>query len=255
MGDYGEPNAPRVLWAAVILALFAPVIVAQTVPEPIRLGNLTFEASIHTRVEMWNWFPASGENQYVYPASLFRFGIRQNRPRYECFLEFAAPVLLGLPDGSIAPGAHGQLGLGATYFAANGRPQNTVLLFLKQGFITFRRSAGPRVRSLRIGRFEFADGRTLFRRKATLAALKRDRINQRLISSHQVEMMNFRFASSAQHKARCIPFVHIEICRVTASEPERLPDRRQGLPQIIQLRSGPSSESLGEGSAGLANSA
>jgi hypothetical protein len=55
------------------------------------------------------------------------------------------------------------------------------MLFPIQGFLRFKRLFGSRSNSLRIGRFEFADGGETTPQDKTLALIKRDRINQRLI--------------------------------------------------------------------------
>jgi hypothetical protein len=92
-------------------------------------------------------------------------------------------MLFGLPDDAIAPGAQGQLGLGASYFAANDRATNTAMLFAKQAFIEFKR-LGPGARqSLRLGRMEVIDGTETTPKNATAAALKRDRIAHRLLGN------------------------------------------------------------------------
>jgi len=82
-------------------------------------------------------------------------------------VEFALLFVLGLPDNAIAPGSQGQLGFGATYFAANGPSTNAAMFFPKQVFIRFnelgsvtgnpsnlvsRSSLGSRRLRLRIGR-------------------------------------------------------------------------------------------------------
>jgi len=95
----------------------------------------------------------------------------------------AVPFLLGLPDDAIAPGAQGQLGFGASYFAANQRETNVGMAFPKQGFLRFKKLAGVEGQSLRLGRFELIDGAEVAPKESTLAALKRDRIAHRLIGN------------------------------------------------------------------------
>ncbi|HVF11138.1 MAG TPA: alginate export family protein, partial [Abditibacteriaceae bacterium] len=73
----------------------------------------------------------------------------------------------------------GQLGLGASYFAANRRQDGSAIL--KQAFVRFKGFAGDKPSSLRVGRFEFADGTEVVPADATLATLKRDHIAHRLI--------------------------------------------------------------------------
>ena len=97
--------------------------------------------------------------------------------------EFAIPFLLGLPSNAIGPGVQGQLGLGGAYFANSQTGSNTAMLFPKQVYWRWKNIGGVTGQSLRIGRFEFADGAERTPKDATLAALKRDRIAQRLIGT------------------------------------------------------------------------
>ena len=78
------------------------------------------------------------------------------------------------PSGAIAPGAQGQLGMGGTYYAANGSHRNSAMVFPKQAFIRFHHLGGGEAHSIRLGRFEFTDGSEMTPKNATLAALKRD---------------------------------------------------------------------------------
>jgi hypothetical protein len=101
--------------------------------------------------------------------------------KLDWLFELGAPVLVGLPDDAVAPGAQGQLGLGASYYVANHQSRNAAMVFPIQGFLRFKRLFGSGSNSLRIGRFEFADGGETTPKDTTLALIKRDRINQRLI--------------------------------------------------------------------------
>lgn len=91
-------------------------------------------------------------------------------------------MLANLPDDAVAPAPQGQLGLGASYYAANlsRAPLN---LFLKQGFIRVKAFLGDKPSSLRLGRFTFIDGTETIPKEPTLAALKRDRIAHRLVGN------------------------------------------------------------------------
>jgi hypothetical protein len=55
------------------------------------------------------------------------------------------------------------------------------MLFPKQAFIQLKSIGGNTAHRLKLGRFEFADGSELTPKNAALAAIKRDRINMRLI--------------------------------------------------------------------------
>jgi len=146
----------------------------------IKLGKVTVSGSFRTRQEAWDWFqPDSGDPSYLYSGNLFRVTFSQSFESWDWQVELAVPFLLGLPNNAVAPGAQGQLGLGANYFLANDRNRNSAMLFPKQAFLQFKaRGAAHRVK---VGRFEFMDGSELAPKNATLAALKRDRINMRLI--------------------------------------------------------------------------
>jgi hypothetical protein len=151
----------------------------------ISLGGLALaqtgikvQGSIRSRTEVWDWFtPDSGDPTYAFSGNIFRLSISKSHERFDWQVELAAPFLLGLPDNAVGPGAQGQLGLGANYFLANDRSRNAVGLFPKQAFIRYKRGA----RSVRVGRFEYMDGSETTPKSATLAAIKRDRINMRLL--------------------------------------------------------------------------
>jgi hypothetical protein len=150
--------------------------------EPIKIGSITVSGSIRSRVYGWDWFqPDSGDNSYAYTGNILRIGLSQSREGWDWNAEFAVPFLLGLPANPVAPGTQGPLGLGANYLTSNDRQQNTAMIFPKQVYVRFTSLGGNRAHMLKIGRFDFADGSEMTPPNATLAALKRDRINQRLL--------------------------------------------------------------------------
>jgi hypothetical protein len=154
--------------------------VAQDQTPPMQLGKVTFSGTIRERYEAWDWFePATGQNLYGYSGTLMRFALSQNRENFDWNVEFAVPVLLGLPDRAVQPPPQGQLGLGGSYYAANDKQQYTAFIFPKQAFVRFK---GKR-QSLQAGRFEFNDGSEVKPKDPTLAKLKNDRIVQRLIGA------------------------------------------------------------------------
>ncbi len=156
----------------------------QLAPGEHDIGGVIFQANLRSRVELWDWFQGdSGDNRYAFSGNLLRFGFSKSTEAWDWQAEFAVPFLLGLPSNAVAAGTQGQLGLGATYFVANQQNQNTVMIFPKQLFWRWKNLGGVSGQSLRIGRFEFADGSERVPRNATLASLKRDRINQRLIGN------------------------------------------------------------------------
>jgi hypothetical protein len=152
--------------------------------DPIMLGDVQFSGSVRTRVESWDWFnPGSGaQNQYTFPGSILQFGISRSKKNFDWQLQFAAPVLPGLPQNAIAPGAAGQLGMGASYYAANDRNRSAAMAFVRQGYVRWK-FGGEEKQSVRIGRFEFLDGAETTPADRTLLSLKKDRIAQRLLGN------------------------------------------------------------------------
>jgi hypothetical protein len=157
---------------------------AQVPPgKPVELGPLTLSGSLRTRFEAWDWFDGDADGSYGYSGTILRLSLGQQKSTHDWQLELAAPLLLGLPDDAIAPGAQGQLGLGPTYFASNDRHRNSAMVFAKQAFVRFKNLGGNEAHSLRLGRFEFIDGTEVVPKNTTLAALKRDRIGARLLGT------------------------------------------------------------------------
>ena len=120
----------------VLLALAGIGGFAQTA-DPIKIGNVTFNGSLRSRLYAWDWFqPAAGNNEYVYSGNLLRFGFSENRDTWDWNAEFAVPFLLGLPANATGTGPQqGALGLGANYLAANQGNRNTAMIFPKQLYV------------------------------------------------------------------------------------------------------------------------
>lgn len=153
-------------------------------PAPLKLGRVTVTGSIRSRLESWDWFePSSADPNYTYSGTLVRLNFSQAFERWDWQAELAIPILLGLPDSAVAPGTQGALGLGANYFTANDRNRNAAMLFPKIGFVRIKQLFGDSRQSIRLGRFEYADGSETVPKNGTLAALKRDRINMRLVGN------------------------------------------------------------------------
>jgi hypothetical protein len=155
--------------------------VAATAPSAIKIGDYTVTGSLRVRPEYWDWFRTPGfDDSYLYGGALLRVGMGRSRSKLDEQYELAVPFLAGLPDNAIAPAPQGALGLGANYRAANGNGDGSI--FPKQLFLRFKQLGSP-ANSLRVGRFEYIDGSEVTPKNATLAALKRDRINHRLIGN------------------------------------------------------------------------
>lgn len=158
---------------------------ASTAPDPIKIGGVTVTASLRSRLYVWDWFePASGNNLYDYSGNILRIGFSRNLDSWDWNAEFAVPFLLGLPSRATGTGPQqGALGLGANYYSANSGSQNTAMIFPKQIYVRFDGIGGDKHHTLQLGRFEFLDGTEIAPKNAMLAALKRDRISQRLIGN------------------------------------------------------------------------
>ena len=144
---------------------------------------LTPSFSLRTRAESWDWFDAGPEGRYAFLGAIARGGVAWQRPGLGARVELAAPLLLGLPEDAVRPAPQGQLGLGAGYWAANDSAGTDVSLFLKQAVVRVGAAQGKDGHSLRAGRFEFNDGAETAPADPTVAAVKRDRVSQRLLGA------------------------------------------------------------------------
>lgn len=146
------------------------------------LGGSGLSVSVYdrTRVDSWQWFATPPyNNSYGYVESLLRVGVAQRLHRWDWLLELSQPSILTAPDNAISPiAAQGQLGLGASYYAANAN-SNAADAFLKQGYARFDGEES----SLRAGRFEFIDGQETKPANSTTAWLQSHRIAHRLIGN------------------------------------------------------------------------
>jgi hypothetical protein len=162
----------------VLLILTASFCRAQT-PSP---SGFPVSISVYdrTRVDSWQWFAAPPEaNTYGYVESLLRVGVEQSLRRWDWQLELAQPAVLDAPNDAVSPvTAQGQLGLGGTYYASNTNSYPAAA-FLKQGFVRYDGEATH----LRVGRFEFFDGREMQTKNPTIGWLQANRISDRLIGN------------------------------------------------------------------------
>lgn len=148
--------------------------------EQHKLGPLDITVNWRFRTEAWDWFqaPTPAQNAYAFEHSLLRIGLGQKTERFEWFVEGAQDAILDLPTGSVLTGRPGQLGLGGTYFVANGNGQNNANGFVRQAYVAFALRAAAK---LKLGRFTFLDGAEVTPKDKSLAALVSTRIAQRLI--------------------------------------------------------------------------
>ena len=145
-----------------------------------KIGPLDLTVNWRFRTEAWDWFepPTPGQNAYAFEHSLLRIGLGQKSEHFTWFLEGAQDAILDLPTTAVLPGRPGQLGLGGTYFAANGNGQNNANAFVRQAYVALGLPASAK---LKLGRFTFLDGAELTPKDKSLAALVNTRITQRLI--------------------------------------------------------------------------
>jgi hypothetical protein len=163
--------------AVQLLALAAIVV------DGVQAQAPAFAGSVRTRAEAWRWFDASDAGAYTFVGVLARGAASLERSSLGGRIEFAAPLLFGLPDDAVNGAPQGQLGLGATYFAANNNETRAADLFVKQVFVRLGVVASAAGHGLRVGRFEFIDGTEAEPKQPTLASLKRDRVAHRLIGN------------------------------------------------------------------------
>jgi alginate export protein len=144
--------------------------------------RLTLTLSDRARGEFVDWFAPppgtapAGAERYAFFGNQLRLGARLTFPRVQVALELQDTRLANLPDDASLSPPQGNLGPGATYFAnthdtSQGEP------FVKQASLTFR----ERGLAATFGRFEYRDGLETLPGDATLAAVKRTRIAERLI--------------------------------------------------------------------------
>lgn len=144
-----------------------------------KLGPLDVSLNWRVRMEAWDWFqPTTGQNAYAFEHSLLKIGIGQKSEAFEWLVEGAADAIVDLPPSAVQAGRLGQLGLGGTYFAANGGARNNVNGFAKQAYIGFSLPARAKVR---LGRLTFFDGAEAQPKDKSLATLVNTRVAQRLI--------------------------------------------------------------------------
>ncbi|HJQ32040.1 MAG TPA: alginate export family protein [Pyrinomonadaceae bacterium] len=160
----------------------SPTPAAPKAPKQLKLGRVNVNGSLRLRAESYGWFEAPGyEDSYTFGAAQLRLALGQQLEKFDWLVEGQFTGLFNLPSRAVAPAPRGQLGLGASYFAANGSQDASAVL--KQAYVKAKGVFGDRASSLKAGRFEFVEGAETAPKDATLAALKRERIAQRLIGN------------------------------------------------------------------------
>lgn len=185
---FARLGRPMLVLAAVVLvpsrragAQSAPPAVAPASPSTPGtilpwLGGARLTTTLRSRAESWRWFDEGPAGRYAFGAFLPRLTLSLERPTLAWRVEGIAPTFVDLPDDAVRGAPLGQLGLGASYAAANGNHPTLASVVLRQAWIEARSPAA----AVRIGRFEFADGGERSVRSPALATLKAARIGQRL---------------------------------------------------------------------------
>ena len=150
---------------------------------PIKIGDAVVSSSFRSRAYSWDWFGDAPGGDYTYSGSLLRFGLAETKPKLDWQVEFSVPALVNMPTAAVMAAPFGQLGLGGSYSAANSGATNSSSIFLKQCNFRLKGLGGIAGQSLNVGRMEFIDGSEVTPGHSTLAALKRDRIAQRLLAN------------------------------------------------------------------------
>jgi hypothetical protein len=167
-----------------VLSLLATAASGQTPATPppgVKIGDLDVTVNWRSRAELWNWFEGTtGNSDYGLAHSLLRVGIGQKHKRADWLVELEQPTIVALPNDAVAPAPLGQLGLGGTYYAANGNSTNNASLFLKQAYVQLKELGKT---NLKLGRFEFFDGVEARSSDPIVTAIVQTRIAHRLISN------------------------------------------------------------------------
>ena len=136
----------------------APGAAAPAAPAAAPAGDsVTFSIYERARNDNWQWFAAPPSNDtYSYLQSLLRISVAQRIHHWDWQAELAQSWVGGVPSDAVATvSAQGQLGLGGTYYAANGNNTEPAAAFFKQGFLRYNAGAD---KNIRLGRFEFFEG-------------------------------------------------------------------------------------------------
>lgn len=150
----------------------------QTTTSPVN-----FTVSVRERTNATQWFAATPEPEvYAHQDSLLRLSLAQRVKHFDYLLELSQSAEIALPADAVSSvAAQGQLGLGGTYFAANGNNQSPAAASFRQGFLRYHFRQDANV--LRLGRFEFFDGEETTPKNSTLLWLQSNRIAQRLVGN------------------------------------------------------------------------
>lgn len=162
-----------------------PTIVAagQQAPTPPRTpASLRWQVRDTTRVESWRFFEpktGGGNPDYTFIANRLFVGIDYRHPRIDAVAAAQYVQFGGLPTNATGPGA---LGSGPQYFDHAG-DTNSRQLYLKALYLRLK-SLAPGV-TIQAGRFGYATGAESASGQASIEAVKRMRLDARLIGEFE----------------------------------------------------------------------
>ena len=161
--------------------------VAQTTPpptQPTTSSTPVVSVYLRERTNATQWFAATPQpEQYGYQDSLLRLGIAQRLSNFDYMIELGQSAELALPTDAVSPiAAQGQLGLGGTYYAANGNNNYPVAASLRQAFLRFHFASEDKAVA-RLGRYEFIEGQERPVKNSTMSWLQANRIAHRLVGN------------------------------------------------------------------------
>jgi len=169
---------------AAILLFPVTASVAQAAAPPSAANSAPhFFVSLRERTNATQWFAAADPAiVYGHQDSLLRFGLTQRIHSFEYLFDLQQASELFLPTDAVSPiPAQGQLGLGGTYYAANGNNSFPAAFSLRQAFARFYFQ--PAKSNLRLGRFEFVEGQEMTPSDSVLLWLQNNRIAHHIIGN------------------------------------------------------------------------
>ncbi len=172
-----------VLTSSFLLGTVLAVAAQATAPPAPAATPATFTALVRERTNATQWFAATlNPEVYGHQDSLLRLSVQQRVRHFDYMAELGQSAELLLPSDAVSPvAAQGQLGLGGTYYAANGNNTEPAAASLRQAYLRYHfvREGS----TLRVGRFEFFDGQETTPKDTTLLWLQNNRMQQRLVGN------------------------------------------------------------------------
>lgn len=167
------------------LSLSAPAVLAQTAAAPSPTPAAAAVTPIFrnlTRLESWSFFeprPGGGDPDYAFIANRLLVGLRHSGRRHELTGTIQYVQFGGLPDAAIGPGP---LGTGAIYYDHNRRDDSRQVYVKSLNLLVRQVLPGLNVRA---GRMGYASGGEAASGDPAIEALKRLRLDSRLIGEFE----------------------------------------------------------------------